>query len=81
MLNASSVFPTERKSGNAALNVVLTRPQNPPQGSPRNDEPPIIQTKAKMSHVLTRGSNSEFGMESMFQSSRCVAEDFTSSLD
>ncbi|KAL1677638.1 hypothetical protein EV122DRAFT_265486 [Schizophyllum commune] len=43
---------------------------NPPQGSPRNDEPPIIQTKAKMSHVLTRGSNSEFGMESMFQSSR-----------
>ncbi|KAL1748883.1 hypothetical protein HDZ31DRAFT_28561 [Schizophyllum fasciatum] len=50
--------------------LISSQPNNPPQGSPRNDEPPMIQTKAKMSHVLTRGSTSEFGMESMFQSSR-----------
>ncbi|TRM65787.1 hypothetical protein BD626DRAFT_192099 [Schizophyllum amplum] len=50
--------------------LISSQPSNPPQGSPRSDEPPMIQTKAKMSHVLTRGSNSEFGMESMFQSSR-----------
>ncbi|KAF8888105.1 hypothetical protein BD779DRAFT_1440313 [Infundibulicybe gibba] len=43
---------------------------NAPQGNQRVDEPPIVQTKAKMNHILSRGSASDFGMESMFESSR-----------
>ncbi|TFK34072.1 hypothetical protein BDQ12DRAFT_636901 [Crucibulum laeve] len=41
-----------------------------PQGNQRVDEVPVVQTKAKMNHVLARGSASEFGMDSMFQSTR-----------
>ncbi|KIL60869.1 hypothetical protein M378DRAFT_167692 [Amanita muscaria Koide BX008] len=40
------------------------------QGSPRAEDVPIIQTKAKMNQVLVRGKASEFGMDSMFESSR-----------
>ncbi|KAF5362535.1 hypothetical protein D9756_002114 [Leucocoprinus leucothites] len=43
---------------------------NTPQSSQRVDDIPILQTKAKLNNVLTRGSASEFGMESMFQSTR-----------
>ncbi|KXN84135.1 hypothetical protein AN958_00405 [Leucoagaricus sp. SymC.cos] len=43
---------------------------NTPQSSQRVDDIPIVQTKAKLNNVLTRGSASEFGMESMFQSTR-----------
>jgi nuclear pore complex protein Nup53 len=31
-------------------------------------EPPIVQTKAKMNHVLARSSTDSFGMDSMFDS-------------
>jgi hypothetical protein len=44
--------------------------KNAPQGSPRADEVPTVQTKAKMNHMLSRGSATEFGMDSMFQSTR-----------
>lgn len=40
------------------------------QGSQRVDDVPTVQTKAKM--VQSRGSASDFGMESMFQKSRSV---------
>ncbi|KAF9528973.1 hypothetical protein CPB83DRAFT_790851 [Crepidotus variabilis] len=43
---------------------------NMPQGSPRVDEVPTVQTKAKMNQMLSRGSAPDFGMDSMFQSSR-----------
>jgi hypothetical protein len=41
-----------------------------PQGSQRVDEVPTVQTKAKLNHGLSRGSASDFGMESMFEKSR-----------
>jgi len=41
-----------------------------PQGSQRVDEVPTVQTKAKINLVLSRGSASDFGMESMFEKSR-----------
>ncbi|KAF9458873.1 hypothetical protein BDZ94DRAFT_1172768 [Collybia nuda] len=44
--------------------------RNAPPGNQRVDEVPIVPTKAKMNHVLSRGSTSDFGMDSMFQSSR-----------
>ncbi|KAF8625014.1 hypothetical protein AX15_005594 [Amanita polypyramis BW_CC] len=40
------------------------------QGSPRLDDVPIVQTKAKLNQGLVRGTTSEFGMDSMFESSR-----------
>ncbi|EPT01041.1 hypothetical protein FOMPIDRAFT_1161968 [Fomitopsis schrenkii] len=40
------------------------------QGSQRHDETPIVPTKAKLSHSLMGGSASDFGMDSMFESSR-----------
>ncbi|KAG5644251.1 hypothetical protein DXG03_008789 [Asterophora parasitica] len=43
---------------------------NAPQGNQRVDEAPIVQTKAKMNQILTRGSTSDFGMDSMFESTR-----------
>ncbi|KAJ7595251.1 hypothetical protein C8J56DRAFT_921935 [Mycena floridula] len=41
-----------------------------PQGNQRSDEMAIVPTKAKMNHSLMRGSASDFGMDSMFESSR-----------
>ncbi|KAI0923884.1 hypothetical protein AcW1_006712 [Taiwanofungus camphoratus] len=41
-----------------------------PPGSQRHEETPIVQTKAKLNHVLAGGSVSDFGMDSMFESSR-----------
>jgi hypothetical protein len=41
-----------------------------PQGGQRVDEVPTVQTKAKLNHGLSRGSASDFGMESMFEKSR-----------
>ncbi|PCH44291.1 hypothetical protein WOLCODRAFT_123306 [Wolfiporia cocos MD-104 SS10] len=38
-----------------------------PQGSQRHEEAPMVQTKAKLNHVLG-GSAAEFGMDSMFES-------------
>ena len=38
--------------------------------SPRSDETPIVPTKAKISSVLAGGSAADFGMDSMFQSTR-----------
>ncbi|KAF8961504.1 hypothetical protein BDZ97DRAFT_1733667 [Flammula alnicola] len=43
---------------------------NVPQGNQRVDEVPVVQTKAKMNQILSRGSTTDFGMDSMFQSSR-----------
>ncbi|KAF5364470.1 hypothetical protein D9758_010668 [Tetrapyrgos nigripes] len=40
----------------------------PSQGNQRVDEIPVVPTKAKMNHALMRGSTSEFGMDSMFES-------------
>ncbi|KAF9454478.1 hypothetical protein P691DRAFT_808620 [Macrolepiota fuliginosa MF-IS2] len=47
-----------------------TQNTNAPQNNQRVDDIPIVQTKAKLNNVLTRGSASEFGMESMFQNTR-----------
>ena len=40
--------------------------------SPRYDDIPVVQTKAKMNHALNGTSAADFGMDSMFESSRCV---------
>ncbi|KAJ3496190.1 hypothetical protein NMY22_g19845 [Coprinellus aureogranulatus] len=48
--------------------ISATQNTNSPQGNPRVDEAPVVQTKAKLNQVLTRGTASDFGMESMFQS-------------
>jgi nuclear pore complex protein Nup53 len=42
------------------------------QGSQRVDEAPLVKSKAKINHVLFRGSDSDFGMDSMFESSRSI---------
>ena len=44
--------------------------QNAAQGNQRVDEVPVVKTKAKMNQILSRGSTTDFGMDSMFQSSR-----------
>ncbi|KAI0704361.1 hypothetical protein BC835DRAFT_1410420 [Cytidiella melzeri] len=41
-----------------------------PSQSPRFDDVPIVQTKAKMNPLLGGSSAAEFGMDSMFESSR-----------
>ncbi|OCH93703.1 hypothetical protein OBBRIDRAFT_832468 [Obba rivulosa] len=41
-----------------------------PQGSQRHEEAPMVQTKAKLNHVLAGGAAADFGMDSMFESSR-----------
>lgn len=46
-----------------------TQNTNSPPGNQRVDEVPVVPTKAKLNQVLTRSTN-EFGMESMFQSTR-----------
>lgn len=51
-----------------ANNVFL---QTGVQGNQRNDELPIVQTKAKM-NTLKRNTTSEFGKDPMFESSRLV---------
>ncbi|KAJ7031861.1 hypothetical protein C8F04DRAFT_1360517 [Mycena alexandri] len=43
---------------------------NSPTGAQRVDEAPVVQTKAKMNNAFSRGPTSDFGMDSMFQSSR-----------
>ncbi|KAJ7752934.1 hypothetical protein B0H16DRAFT_1545424 [Mycena metata] len=44
---------------------------NSPTGAQRVDEAPVVQTKAKMNNAFSRGpSTAEFGLDSMFQSSR-----------
>ncbi|KAK7024838.1 hypothetical protein R3P38DRAFT_2530005 [Favolaschia claudopus] len=43
---------------------------NSPTGAQRVDEAPVVQTKAKMNNAFSRGPSSDFGMDSMFQSSR-----------
>ncbi|KAF9563565.1 hypothetical protein CPC08DRAFT_705881 [Agrocybe pediades] len=50
--------------------LMSSQNNNVPQGSQRVDEVPVVQTKAKMNHILSRGSTTDFGMDSMFQSSR-----------
>ncbi|KAI0793946.1 hypothetical protein C8Q74DRAFT_1365483 [Fomes fomentarius] len=40
-----------------------------PPGGPRED-PPMVPTKAKLNHTFSGGSVSDFGMDSMFESSR-----------
>ncbi|KAJ7227880.1 hypothetical protein B0H12DRAFT_1148338 [Mycena haematopus] len=43
---------------------------NSPTGAQRVDEAPIVKTTAKMNNAFSRGPTSDFGMDSMFQSSR-----------
>ncbi|KAL0954171.1 hypothetical protein HGRIS_005303 [Hohenbuehelia grisea] len=38
-------------------------------GTQRNDEMPVVQTKAKLNSLVSRGPTSDFGMSSMFGSS------------
>ncbi|KAJ6493769.1 hypothetical protein DFH09DRAFT_1252518 [Mycena vulgaris] len=45
---------------------------NSPTGAQRVDEAPVVQTKAKMDNAFSRGPASDFGMDSMFQSSRVL---------
>lgn len=47
--------------------------QASPQGNQRVDELPVVQTKAKINQALLRGSTNDFGMDSMFESTRSVA--------
>ncbi|KAF8624154.1 hypothetical protein AX17_007216 [Amanita inopinata Kibby_2008] len=57
-------------SQNLVSHFALQRVTSAQQGSPRADDAPIVQTKAKMNQGLVRGSASEFGMDSMFESTR-----------
>ncbi|KAF8062329.1 hypothetical protein FPV67DRAFT_266950 [Lyophyllum atratum] len=50
--------------------LMSSQTDNAPQGNQRVDEVPIVQTKAKMNQILSRGSTSDFGMDSMFESTR-----------
>lgn len=47
----------------------VTQDNLSPQGGQRQEEAPMVQTKAKLNHVLAGGA-SDFGMDSMFESSR-----------
>ncbi|KAF9485515.1 hypothetical protein BDN70DRAFT_823695 [Pholiota conissans] len=47
-----------------------TQNNNMAQGKQRVDETPVVQTKAKMNQILSRGTSTDFGMDSMFQSSK-----------
>ncbi|CDO77665.1 hypothetical protein BN946_scf184969.g16 [Trametes cinnabarina] len=38
--------------------------------STRHEDPPMVQTKAKMNHAFSGGAIADFGMDSMFESSR-----------
>ncbi|OSD03049.1 hypothetical protein PYCCODRAFT_1434927 [Trametes coccinea BRFM310] len=42
---------------------------SPPSGA-RHEDPPMVQTKAKMNHTFSGGAIADFGMDSMFESSR-----------
>ncbi|KAJ8494356.1 hypothetical protein ONZ51_g2379 [Trametes cubensis] len=42
---------------------------SPPSGS-RHEDPPMVQTKAKHNHTFSGGAIADFGMDSMFESSR-----------
>lgn len=46
--------------------IYLSASQNSPQGNQRTDDVPVVPTKAK----LSRGPTADFGMSSMFESSR-----------
>ncbi|EIN06016.1 hypothetical protein PUNSTDRAFT_54314 [Punctularia strigosozonata HHB-11173 SS5] len=48
----------------------MSQTEDNTQTSQRHEQLPIVPTKAKMNSALGRGTASEFGMESMFQSSR-----------
>ncbi|KAI0367010.1 hypothetical protein BV20DRAFT_1037974 [Pilatotrama ljubarskyi] len=37
---------------------------------PRHEDPPMVQTKAKLNHTFSGGAIADFGMDSMFESSR-----------
>ncbi|KAJ7197726.1 hypothetical protein GGX14DRAFT_525969 [Mycena pura] len=50
--------------------MVRLHSDNSPTGAQRIDDPPVVQTKAKMNNAFSRGPTSDFGMDSMFQSSR-----------
>lgn len=54
----------------------ITVSQPSPPGGPR-EEPPLLQTKAKLNHTLSGGTVSDFGMDSMFESSRYVYPSWT----
>ncbi|KAI0352358.1 hypothetical protein OH77DRAFT_1409493 [Trametes cingulata] len=42
---------------------------SPPSGT-RHEDPPMVQTKAKLNHTFSGGAIADFGMDSMFESSR-----------
>ncbi|KZT10027.1 uncharacterized protein LAESUDRAFT_722173 [Laetiporus sulphureus 93-53] len=51
--------------------LMSVQPNNAsPQGGSRSEEAPIVQTKAKLNHVFAGSAASDFGMDSMFESSR-----------
>ncbi|KDQ26321.1 hypothetical protein PLEOSDRAFT_1077336 [Pleurotus ostreatus PC15] len=52
--------------GHYQAGIHLSASQNSPQGNQRTDDVPVVPTKAK----LSRGPTADFGMSSMFESSR-----------
>ncbi|KIY46830.1 hypothetical protein FISHEDRAFT_75268 [Fistulina hepatica ATCC 64428] len=66
-LNNPSTIPETRTY---TPGYIVSPPANAPQQASPAAEPPIIPTKAKTSHPLTRTTALEFGTESIFQSSR-----------
>ncbi|PBK69047.1 hypothetical protein ARMSODRAFT_975341 [Armillaria solidipes] len=70
--------PGPSSSLSASLSESLSQPRSnyqagylmPSPQSQRADDAPIVPTKAKMNHSLLRGSASDFGMDSMFETSR-----------
>ncbi|KAK0489349.1 hypothetical protein IW261DRAFT_1444483 [Armillaria novae-zelandiae] len=64
-LSASLSESLSQPRSNYQAGYLMTSPQNQ-----RADDAPIVPTKAKMNHSLLRGSASDFGMDSMFETSR-----------
>ncbi|KAK0466774.1 uncharacterized protein EV420DRAFT_1635816 [Desarmillaria tabescens] len=61
---------SQPRSNYQAGYLMQLTPGNTSPPSQRADDAPIVPTKAKMNHSLLRGSASDFGMDSMFETSR-----------
>ncbi|KAI0641896.1 hypothetical protein C8Q79DRAFT_918261 [Trametes meyenii] len=48
---------------------LMSLQSSPPSGT-RHEDPPMVQTKAKLNHTFSGGAIADFGMDSMFESSR-----------
>ncbi|KAI0313279.1 hypothetical protein OF83DRAFT_1142171 [Amylostereum chailletii] len=67
-LNDSFMQP--RSSYQQGYLMSMSQNNSSPQGTPRFEELPVVQTKAKLNSTLSRAPTVEFGKDPMFESSR-----------